>query len=80
MAEFHEYDVVRVTQLLQPDRHYTGNEGIKRPPLVGDEGAIVHIPPETNAWCMVECVTGDGSTIWLADFMPDELELVEAAL
>jgi hypothetical protein len=79
MAEFHEYDVVRVTQLLQPNRNFTGNAGSKRPPQVGDEGTIVHIPPEAHDWCIIECVASDGSTIWLADFTPDELELVEAA-
>jgi hypothetical protein len=79
MAEFHEYDVVRVTQLLQPDRHFTGYESIKRPPQVGDVGTIVDIHPEMGSWCIVECVAGDGSTIWLADFMTNELELVEAA-
>jgi hypothetical protein len=44
-----------------------------------DRGTIVHIPPESNSWCIVECMDKDGSTIWLADFMSDELELVEAA-
>lgn len=77
MAKFHEYDVVRVTQLLLPDRSFDGNEGVKRPPQVGDVGTIVHLPPETNAWCIVECVASDGCTIWLADFTTDELELVE---
>jgi hypothetical protein len=38
---------------------------------------IIH--PEMGSWCIVECVAGDGSTIWLADFMTNELELVEAA-
>jgi hypothetical protein len=55
MTNFHEYDVVRVTQLIQPDRHYDGNEDIKRPQQVGDQGTIVHIPPEADSWCIVEC-------------------------
>jgi len=79
MATFHEYDVVRVTQLIQRNRHYDGNEGIKRPPRVGDQGTIVHIPPGTDSWCIVECIDSDGATIWLADFTTDELELVEVA-
>ena len=79
MAEFHEYDVVRVTQLLQPDRYYDGTQGVKRSPRVGDIGAIVHMPPGSNSWCIVESVDNDGLTIWLADFVADELELVEAA-
>jgi hypothetical protein len=27
MAYFHEYGVVRVTQLIHPNRHYDGNDG-----------------------------------------------------
>ncbi|HEY5137901.1 MAG TPA: hypothetical protein VIJ25_01080 [Methylococcales bacterium] len=79
MAHFHEYDVVRVTQLIQLDRHYDGNEGVKRSPRVGDRGTIVHIPPGINSRCIVECLDKDGFTIWLADFVIDELELVVAA-
>jgi hypothetical protein len=79
MAYFHEYDVVRVTKLIQPDRDYIGTESVKRAPRVGDKGTIVHIPPETNSWCIVECVNNDGLTIWQTDFNGDELELVEAA-
>jgi hypothetical protein len=79
MADFHEYDVVRVTRLIQPDRYYDGTEGVKRSPRVGDLGTIVHIPPATNSWCIVESVGKDGLTIWLADIVADELELVEAA-
>lgn len=29
---------------MLPDRYYDGNEGIKRPPRVGDCGTIVFIP------------------------------------
>jgi hypothetical protein len=52
---------------------------VKRARRVGDEGTIVLIYPETNFWCIVECVVhNNGFTIWLADFSGDELELVEA--
>jgi hypothetical protein len=78
MAYFHEYNVVRVTKLIQPDRYYDGTESVKRAPRVGDKGTIVFIPPETNSWCIVECVNHDGLTIWQADFSGEELELVEA--
>jgi hypothetical protein len=79
MAYFHEYDVVRVTKLIQPGRHYDGTESVKRAPRVGDEGTIVHFPPQTNSWCIVKYVNHDGLTTWQADFSGDELELVEAA-
>ena len=61
---------------MLPDRHYDGNEGIKRPPRVGDCGTIVFIPPESSSWCIIECSDENGFTIWLADFTIDELELV----
>ena len=80
MAHLKEYDVVRVTQLLKPDRRYDGNAGIKRPPQIGDSGTIVHVPPEPySEWCIVECLDKNGFTIWLADFTADELELVVSA-
>lgn len=79
MTNFHEYDVVQVTQLIQPDRHYDGSDGIKRPPQIGDQGTIVDISPKADSWCVVECLDSDGATIWLADFSSDELQLVEAA-
>ena len=80
MAHLQEYDVVQVIKLIQSDRHYDGNAGVKRPPQIGDCGTIVHIPPEPNSeWCIVECLDKDGFTIWLADFTADELELVESA-
>ena len=79
MAHLQKYDLVRVKQMIQSDRKYDGTEGVKRSPRVGDRGVIVYIPPGTNSWCIVECMDQDGFTIWLADFVDDELELVEAA-
>ena len=80
MSHLREHDVVRVAQLIQSDRHHDGTAGVKRPPHVGDCGAIVHIPTGSNSeWCIVECVDKDGFTIWLADFAADGLELVQSA-
>ncbi|HEY6073723.1 MAG TPA: hypothetical protein VIV15_10095 [Anaerolineales bacterium] len=80
---FHEYDVVRVTKLLKPERDFMGSEDTKRPPRVGDIGTIVDIPEGSSDYYVVECVDSDegswGATLWLADFVSDELELVEAA-
>ncbi len=81
MNHFNEYDVVRVVQLDRPNRHHDGTTGVKRPPQIGDLGTIVHIAPGSpgkNSWYVVECVDKNGLTVWLSDFIEDELELVEA--
>ncbi len=75
---FHEYDVVGVSQLINADRNYSGSEGIKRPPRIGDIGTILHIPPG-GTWYIVECLGSGGLTVWLADFEEGELESVTAA-
>jgi hypothetical protein len=47
-----------------------------RAPRVGDTGAIVHVHASGGeaAGYTVEAVSADGYTIWLADFLPDEIE------
>jgi hypothetical protein len=70
-----EYAVVRVIRLLQPYRSFQGTESISRPPQVGDVGTIVFAYDLTSF--AVECVDGNGMTIWLADFFSEELELVQ---
>lgn len=69
-----EHDVVRVVRLRTSGRNFSGTEGVRRAPRVGDEGAIVHVPAP-DAF-VVECVSPDGATVWLADFRRDELERV----
>ena len=69
-----EHDVVRVVRLRTSGRHFSGSEGVRRAPRVGDEGAIVNVP--APGVFVVECVAPDGDTVWLADFRRDELELV----
>ena len=72
-----ELDTVRVVRLNTIDREFSGSDGIKRPPQLGDIGVIVHSydPTDDSAPFIVECVAPDGMTVWLADFGPDELEL-----
>jgi hypothetical protein len=74
-----EFDVVRVVQLLTPDRRSDGSEGVARPPQLGDVGVIVHVYSKDGmiSGYIVECLAKNGYTIWLADFVPEELELVE---
>jgi hypothetical protein len=73
---FREYDGVRVTKLLNPSRTFSGTEGVTRPPKVGDEAIICHQyhPQDASAAVAVELVDSQGRTIWLADFLPQELE------
>lgn len=73
-SELSEHDVVRIVRLRTSGRHFSGTEGVRRAPRVGDEGTIVNVP--TPDAFVVECVTPSGDTVWLADFRRDELELV----
>ena len=68
-----EYDVVRVTRLKEPSRSFDGSAHSRRPPQVGDTGAIVHRFGSGRS--AVESVDDDGFTVWLADFDDDELEI-----
>ena len=72
-----EYDVVRVARLNLPSREVLGT----RPPQVGDVGAICHQydPNDQKAPVAVEMLDERGMTVWLADFFPDELDLVSSA-
>ena len=74
------YDVVRIIQLLDPDREFIGTRGVDRPPRVGDTGVIYEVldPNDPAAPFGVECVGDEGYTAWCAEFLPQELEFVEA--
>lgn len=74
-----EFDVVEIVQLIQPDRPYDGTAPFMRPPHVGDTGCIVHIYTDEDkvTGYIVEDVDVNGNTIWLADFLPDEIKPVE---
>lgn len=78
MAYLREYDIVRVVKLIQDERSFDGSESVRRPPKVGDVGAICHEynTEDKTAAVAVEMVDSNGLTIWLADFERAELELV----
>jgi hypothetical protein len=80
MERFDELDIVRVRQLLQPERHFDGTDGCKRPPRVGDRGTVVFVQAEPGGspCYTVEMVDAEGYTVWPADFKADELEAVSA--
>jgi len=69
------YSIVRVKTLLSPDRHVHGTESEKRQPKTGDVGTIVHVNAPGHAY-VVESVDPYGLTVWLADFVSEELELI----
>ena len=79
MNALKEFDTVKVVRLLDSERKYDGSENVMRPPRIGDTGAIVPIysVDDKATGYMVENVAPNGYTIWLADFLPDEIELAE---
>jgi len=79
MNALKDFDTVRVVRLLDSERKYDGSQGVMRPPRIGDTGAIVHIysVDDKATGYIVEKVAPNGYTTWLADFLPDEIELVE---
>ena len=70
-----EYEMVRVRQLLRAPEEYDGWRLNQRPPRVGDVGYIVDILHDgLRGDYVVESSGPDGITIWLGDFMAEELE------
>ena len=65
--------------MLRPLDAYDGWALKLRPPRVGDIGTIVDIlkAPGHPTNYVVEASQPDGTTLWLGDFLYEELELVE---
>ena len=74
------YSMVEVIQLITPERHVTGNEGLVRQPRVGDMACIVDIlsDKENEEAYIVENVDESAFTIWLADFKHGELRFISS--
>lgn len=72
-TQYEELDVVRIIDLREGEREFSGSEGVSRAPRVGDIGTIVHTLKPGEAY-IVECVDSEGWTIWVADFLAEELE------
>jgi hypothetical protein len=77
MGRLQEYEVVRVVRLLHPPEHYDDWNQNQRPPAIGDTGTIVNILQAAGLPdnYVVESCDRDGNTIWLGDFLAEELEL-----
>ena len=69
-----ELNILKVNKFLRENRRFDGTETVKRPPQIGDVGTIVYY---NEKGCIVENVDDDGYTIWLADFLIEELEVYE---
>lgn len=76
-----ELDTVRIVRLLIPNRPFDGSHAVKRPPELGDEGTIVYVHHRGSVPTSytVEAVDTNGNTLWLADFVPEELLLMTRA-
>jgi hypothetical protein len=70
-----EYSVVRVVRLSSLDRPYDGTDKVRREPRVGDIGTIAHVYSPKKAF-IVECIDSEGLTLWVPDFVVEELELL----
>lgn len=74
---FEEYSVVQIVELKTANRPFDGTETVKKPPKVGDSGTIVHITSNSKETIyIVEKANSSGQTVWLADFLQDEIELL----
>ncbi len=78
--KFKDLDRVIVVNLIMPNER-RGNMGavdIKRDPIVGDVGTIVHVYSRVENLeqaYIVECCDIEGRPYWIADFLEDELEI-----
>ena len=77
-TKFAEYSTVRVARFIQAERFFVeGADEITRRPRIGDEGIVVATGShEGERLYMIECITVDGDTVWVAEFSPDELEFI----
>jgi hypothetical protein len=78
MTTIRELDVVRVVSI--EGTQYSLEEQCERAPQIGDLAtvmALLHASKHPDGY-MCECVGGDGRTLWLATFLREALEPVEA--
>jgi hypothetical protein len=71
-------DRVRIARLRVPEREVTGASASPPQPRVGEDGDVV--ADVGQGIFLVEHATADGQTIWLAEFLEEELELVARPL
>jgi hypothetical protein len=74
------FAVVRIKRLLLAATEYNSWGVNQRPPEIGDSGTLIdvlHVAGVEDRY-VVECSGPDGIDIWLADFVAEELEIVES--
>ena len=79
MGQLRQYERVRVVRLLGPPERYDGWRVNKRAPAIGDTGSLIDIlhAPDGAVDYVVEASGPDGVTIWLGEFLADEIEPIE---
>lgn len=72
-------DCVKIVKLLKEKRDFDGTKGVMRSPAIGDTGTIVEVYriDQKNAAYCVESINNEGYTIWLADFLPEEIHPID---
>jgi hypothetical protein len=67
-------DTIRIVRLLVSPREVTGSSSSPPQPRLGEEGDVV--ADVGDGLLLVEHLTADGQTVWMAEFLTAELELV----
>ncbi len=64
--------------MLQSPDDYDGWQSNKRNPQIGDIGIFIDLlrAPNLPDHYVVESVDSDGSTVWLSEFLIDEIEAI----
>jgi hypothetical protein len=72
---FYPADIVRIVRLEAGERDVDGSAHPPPQPRLGDTGTVVE--EVDDGIYLVERCTDDGRSIWVAEFLGAELELVE---
>jgi hypothetical protein len=74
-ALFYPADIVRIVRLEAGERDVDGSADPPPRPRVGEMGTVVE--EVDDGIYLVERCTDDGRTLWIAEFLTGELELVD---
>ena len=74
MPKFKMHQVVRVIRVPEGQSTWVLTGAESRVPCTGDTGTVIEIYSDPREAYCVEAVAPDSRTIWLLDFLPEELE------
>jgi hypothetical protein len=74
-SPFYPADIVRIVRLESEEREVDGSAHPPPQPRVGEMGTVLE--EVDDGIYLVERFTDDGRTIWVAEFLAAELELVD---